>query len=481
MHYDIKATITTPMLVDGAFSRSYVASLNQGSLNQLGDLAAQDLVTASTLQGIGGMFKHDINSVKQRNVIGGHTLRNVLYMSARKSINKEKFLTTYIVAYTEGVITTPAGQVDPNAVWYINSITEVDSTFDHHSRQWVDRVIDTMSVLGGNSNTVGAGNALGITGAQDVLARPQDIVNSLRGSTVGMASNIYNATPKVSAFENRAPTEMVSSLINTYKAAKAETAHSSSGLDAIKATAGYLAESRLTSVSFIRDLTSITGEHIPNTFSLNNIKYFAPNLTPNITKRSGTRKVMGTVTDDFIQTSNVASMAKAGEDEATASTIIDSLTGLVGCNLYNQLTLLVTNVLSNDVRSMMASGKVKQYHKGNTFAIALGANSLVQGALAVSKLEVIINSFVNNAWLAISHNNRRSMKLLVDINIMGASRVSLSVDGGQEVVYNIDSYLDSNISSVITSQEGFKNLANATSTILGVVDSATNVQPTFQY
>jgi hypothetical protein len=99
----------------------------------------------------------------------------------------------------------------------------------------------------------------------------------------------------------------------------------------------------------------------------------------------------------------------------------------------------------------------------------LGGNTLVEGLNLQDRLNVLCTKTLNELVPVITRQNMQMVEILADIDLLGNSTVTISINGGNPETINIPTAMDSTFSPIITSDKNFNNMVQGYKALSDVV------------
>ena len=452
------------------FKRPYVSHLDNGSLsnilNRVAEVGGYGKINSSVFSGYtSGLISP--SPITQGGIFipqgwGETRARFILTVQATFSVGNPIYY--YIQGFTDYFGLTKTN-IDPNMIFYINSVTAVANTtvMTPMGMQEQKRIIGSDLIIVDNS--YGNNNYVEMSNSQYML-RPSDIFAGLHSTDVYNAAT-HNPTdlyidrrtqlsnvPTASKRQNDIPTDYLASVANSYLDSK-ETADFNIGQNEILSTARQnVMENPISQNPFISALSSIYGVIGVNSFRMQDLISIDPN-TDNVT------------TVNWIADKHLGELHYAGQTEHLAGA---DRTTTVAVGLGNSIPALMIEYLITNISFQATNNTVS----GQPTVVIMNAQSITNAdmtqyyrAFETRLINEIINDF--------TFNNSTSFTLMVDSNLFGDTSIQLSIDGGPLTPFVIPSFSESLFTSIITpNQESYYNIVNDMGTLLNGISEAKN-------
>lgn len=217
---------------------------------------------------------------------GWGTDRYFFFMKVRVYNSIGGYTTELIQGYTEHPeIISLSGSVDPNARFYINSVTSLAETIEYRGYQpeKVSRVADAYHVVANHTWT-------DITALSDPTTqhftsmRPGDIYTSLSSQATGMTGDVVDfrttatKTPRASRRSNSLSTDYASQVINGTLQAASRSMFGTQDSELYNNAIGLTVEQPLSKNAFINAISAMNNIPISDTFTASDLFRLDPNL-----------------------------------------------------------------------------------------------------------------------------------------------------------------------------------------------------------
>ena len=255
----------------------------------------------------------------------------------------------YIQGFTEYPGVTTSGIIDPNMVFYVNSVTNVTQTFDRVNNKIYTVPSNTFNVV---TDMFGYGRYQEVTGYDlPKLARPKDIVenamsltttNNANGRIINLSGTLGEHSADTSSRVNGDPSQYLSKLYNSFTEGKLLSAYTADEVNVLQNTADSykIMEIPLLSQPFFKAIQKVTGEVAPSSFTLNVLLAIDPNI-PNLPPQVFFRDEQGINLGpqnipDYMEDSNTADTLNPTAENLKSVTICNSINSFMLENLITQ-------------------------------------------------------------------------------------------------------------------------------------------------
>jgi len=372
---------------------------------------------------------------------GWSTQRLMYLLAVEEYINDTASLTHYIQGYSEYYDPSHTGKLDPNAAFFINSITTISRTKNMYTNAIDSRVLASYNVIMDPTGRVSLEQVTEPSSGVDLI-RPSDVMTNLYGNTLyagtdSIALNIKSTSisngANVSTRSNNDPLKYFTNTVNAVVSGKCiDTGHNTP--ESVLSNAnGMVAEQAITSNAFIYEIARLTGNLEPGSFTLEVLSRIDPSVSSKITLvNSGSLIRDMPQTTTMLDTNNTESLLNYTEDTEVAQTFINALTANMSENLITVLSGTITNI------------------HGTPITTISNLQSFLEGVDITPYGNRIIN-YVNAVIMPqLTVNNLRVVSIVFDCDLLGDTTVSVSLDHAQPVVYRLPTFADSLYSPVLT-------------------------------
>ena len=361
-----------------------------------------------------------------------------------------------------GVSTINGTHLDPNMVFYVNNITTIrlDPIFTAGGQvQHVSRVVDNSHVLNDHLSATTNPNQAYWERSNMYDIRPQDVVHTL---SLGIELDKYNphqvldgvsilrSESKLSNRANNVPVTYASKLLNAFNTAQAGMLVSTGTEEYYNEVSGMVRDSLAAHSAFlnkIRNVTSVGG----GKFTWSDLLAIDPTLN-----QRKSYVPLRELSKDFYTTAD--SEHWAGADITTQyatilAQVIPSLMAEVG---LTQISFTSTNNYSLGA----TVGITTRVISGNTFS---------SGISLAGPSEVFKQRFESHVLKDLTYNNQLQFNLVANFDLIGESKIQLSVDNGPLTPYTVPSFADNSFSPMLTFNPALPN--QVASQMLGMFES----------
>jgi len=412
-------------------------------------------------------------SVPIPNGWNSNRLRFILAVKIQGQLSNNRI--AYFQGYTEFADNSFSGLIDPNATFFINSFVVIDDISMPTPAGMVSspRVIESSNILPWVPPS--APNAMAIYQPTSVPSslmpnirssaveymRPNDVFMAIQtGHTAAMANStlVYDTRAPLgetkSFKQNHGKSQYLSSLVDNY--VNSLRVHERGGAFDTRATVLENSLNRqegapLKDNAFIRMLSKAQGSNY------NAVTHFTLNvladMDPDLPKKVRYIRQGNTVNTSSHNSENWGSQSR----ECIAATIIfQSLSSMMLDLMISEIYITSTN--------MTLDGKM----------VSRVVNSLsITGADISQQLNLLLLRFEKEIMYDITFGNQDIYSLNVHVDLLGASKIELSLSGGPTVPFTQASFADSLYAPVVTSNPQIKQ--NLVGDMEFILDSVSNV------
>ncbi len=431
----------------------------QQTIEQFGKVSTEAIATQTP-----GILTMGMNPDLQVTIANGWQTERFIFILKTKTVRSDgNVLASYIQGYTDHAGVTRTGQMDPNMTFYINNIinvieapkpgTNMVSHIPHSAFTLVYDRISNTKTLRHDENTI-------------KLLRPIDALVELHAAEqydeVIPVTNVMSKVGHIvntSKANNRIPSNQISSIINGVISAASMTTYTSDASDIYIGSAGLVSEFNVSDVPFMRELSFAFGRNVGE-FTLGELQGIDPNVL-NVVDVKWTIPEQVNIDQTMLQaneqnillTNDPESLSVTTPEARIASIISESCSGII------------SNLLLTSIMFTVQSGIITN----EPIFTPLNYNSeipVVNPEAAVMEFERMFNTLV---LPQITENGMVMVDILVNIDLINESRVSVSVNNNPPVVFAIPTYSNSLFDPVITTSNGLHDGLNQYKSLLSLV------------
>lgn len=393
---------------------------------------------------------------------GTQRLRFMMEVECRSATN----LSVYLQGYSEYHDPTLAGRVDPNMLFYINSITVVIKQFDPISHQTLVRPMSTFNLITDFTNQPRFNE---VDDSQMMsLLRPTDVINNLHVlETYGYEnrSNIANITGRInhnsvhtSSRVNNDPIHHFANTINSIVDAKNLANDVNNLQDIYRLAAQNTVESKIMSIPFMYALHMMTGKPTPSDFTLGVLTQIDPGVRTRITLVDQVNDLVLPTYNTFLDSTYTESTLQITAESVKAVNIAQVMSSILTECMLTTMDVSITNM------------------SGQPVIITTNAQTFIDG------IDPIV--YTNKARAKIEHNLIPKITdngyTLVDINIsasiLGDTNVAVSLNNQPHVLFRFPTFADSLYIPVIADSVTKDSLTESYSNVIDMVNVMGNSQ-----
>ena len=457
--------------------RPYDVSVGYDELNKFQEIVDRSL-HMNTRDGIDGLLNNNMPNVvtpsgivmNKAPIVNGWNTRRFKFVLIVEfkypgTISSE---IDYIQGYTDYVGATPSGNIDPNMVFYPNSVTVLDNTFDPNTG--VAHIIPKYSY-----NIIKDETHMIEDNFQSYkLARPADVAANI-GSFMDVDGVEYHSSAasinELEVVDKRQamPTDHLAAVLKTVVDSKITSGIYSDPENALDLAIGNLLTRGVFTISFFKHLlmykciedssftTSLLysmfpeAEHIGEVYLSSGV----PEVSVDIPAELTTLDTAETYNSDF---------------ETRISLVIhEAVSSILSESLLSEIVFEADNLTG------VGAGNV------------LKVESFLQGINKPVYANKFLTMFLNKAWNTITNNNANIVSVLVHGSLMSDMTISIVADGRPKVIFRYPTFANSKFLPVIMDNarlgalsEGYKEIVDTAlnTTQNTLVKSTGGVNPT---
>jgi len=379
---------------------------------------------------------------------GWQTERFIFIMKTKTQRSDGSVFASYIQGYTNYLGANKAtGQIDPNMIFYVNSIVNVietvipgTNTIKHMPHSAFTLVYDRTTNM----------HNLEYDNSKFRLLRPIDTLIELHTThRYGDYIPVTNVISKVSGVvdtskaNNRIGANQVTDIINATAASASIASVTNDPSDIYMGGAGTLAEPSVVDTPFMREISTMKGMNTGE-FTYNDIVAVDPGVQNKTSIRWTIADQVPIDTGAFqhheqniLLTNDPETLAVTSQEARIASTISESASALAS-------KLMLTSIMFTVQTGVLGGVPVFTPLNYNTEIPVLNVEQ------SVIEFE---HQFMTLILPQLTLNNTFAIDILVNIDLINESRISVSVNGQPPIVFAIPTYSNSLFDPVITTEE----------------------------
>lgn len=308
-----------------------------------------------------------------------------------------------IQGYTDYLDVSISGHLDPNIMFYINSITHLQRYIHPRTKQLVCHPLSSFDIIRSNGRVY--------TEYSDIdtqhLIRPVDIITQLYTDDELANANTHINTVSVlnkdvaSKKQNNNPLSYFTNTINSFTGAKMEMSDTIIAGDILKNASVHVGEPRLLENQFINMLYNITGDTFPTTFKLSDIQKMDANIANNVTVISRDGYAIPESHNTILDTNDTMSTLNPTFENKQVTLIVNMLPSIMSDCLLGKLDLSLTNTnITEDI-------------------VITDARSLVDGLDPLSMLPKLKNKIAITLFPLLSIHGQMRFETFISCNLFG--------------------------------------------------------------
>lgn len=354
---------------------------------------------------------------------------------------------SFIQGFTEYHDPSITGKIDPNMMFYINSINNIEA--------WQDPVRGQVRKDNMASNNIIREIPITqenpISDNQKVMITPYDIHNKkYLDSHYGVSNDmdgiqakttLYNTSdkvtssqPRLSSKANNNPYKYVTQTLNSYVEASADASMSFMGSDVFQDSSNRLKSGYLVDHPFFMALNNINGEFNPTSFTLGELLMADPTLETNNRITLIERSEMG-FQDSFttmLNTDITQETLQPTFENIKANITASMLPSLMLDSLITTAAISITNV------------------SGHPAVIVSQANSFITDAYIPGLVEKLVILIEKQLVPVLSDGGLHRFEAIISCDVIGDLTVAIGYNGNPHTVYRFPVFADSLFTPVVT-------------------------------
>lgn len=378
----------------------------------------------------------------------GWNTQRVRYIMEVESNTNGIITSSYIQGYSEYYDPSFNNNLDPNMLFYINSITNVIRTFDPITGVWNSRPYNTYNII---SDLAGNPALQEVDNATKFLIRPQDINSqasmqefSGNGINVGTYNCELNGLVKTSKRSNSNQFDYLNRTLNGFIESKALSSVSSNTSDIYMNAASGAGDTIINNSAFFELLRLAFGDVTPNKFTLNVLHSIDPSISEPGSIHLTTEKELDMfhMFNTILDTDHTEAMLQPTPETIKAYTIIQTVNSLMLDNLITKMSLSITN------------------ETGEPVVVVTDANSIIKGIDLTMYVNRVVAGVKNLLVNKITDNGYTLVTAHVQSDVLGDTSISIGLNGRPLTPYRMPTYADGLYSPMINSYQGMQGVVS---------------------
>lgn len=434
------------------YSRSININADNNAVNGLRNLLDKDLqihdITSMEISNfVNGAASLSSVPAFQANIPNGWQNKRYRFMLAVSLYDGISEDISYIQGFTEFADPSISGYIDPNMIFYINSITSVMKVYNPSTNKFFTRPKRSFNVISDMANgyqyeEIESPNSLKLIRPVDVMNKIH-ILNHMAGeyNVIDTTGTLQNTT--VSARNNADPSTYLAKTLNGFLEAKSSIDNTADTVSLYRnsLSSSFIREGTLVDDIFIKALYNATNIINPTSFTLNILATIDPDVNNKGKIINRDAVYGGTVEGVLANVSDTAETYDASIETIKAANVLHSMNSMLIDNMITKLSVSFTNesgpvptVIVTDINTfidtpdlMTLDMKVKQHIRS-----------------------VLMPSLTDNGYTAI--------RVLFVTDLLGDTNISISVNHGPDVIYRYPAYADALYSPVISTRDNMQTL-----------------------
>lgn len=338
----------------------------------------------------------------------------------------------YVQGYTNYLGISMQGTLDPEMVYYTNSVNVLRKTFDANTGQVSVVPIETLNIAkDDNANNQSVLNT-------NKLARPDDLLAGI--SRLKDTESDYMVVSDIGSLKDANVVDKTTLLPTTHISKTLESAINnrltssafSENVNIMDSMTADLISPAVENIDFFKLLTVLKG-FSTTTFTTNDLKFIDSTLDGS--NRIATFMGLGNGRVDLppvLQSSESADTFNADWETRMAVVIHEGVSAIMGESLLNDISFTITNDTGAITYSPLSEFK-----------------SYIEGLNLIAQFEKFMNLFISRVWPTISNNNMSLVKLLVAVQTEADTVINISLDNRPAINYVLPTFANSKTLPII--------------------------------
>lgn len=441
--------IPTKKQYNQVYQRSFTLNANADNINRISyefDKLGVKQGNKVPINALGSTLNDIINidntPIDKVYIPNGWQTQRIRYILEVESNDNGIITSSFIQGYSEYYDPSFNNNIDPNMLFYINSVTNVIRTFDPIKQIWTSRPLNTYNVL---TDLAGQQVFQEVDGPSKHLIRPQDvnIVASTQDFMDGVTSlkafnTELNGMVKTSKRSNNNQFDYINRTINGFIESKNICGVSDTQSDIYMNAASSTSDSVINNTSFFEILRNLSSQMLPNKFTLDILSKIDPTLKDNTYLTDTTELDMFHKYNTILDTEHTEDMLNPTASTIKAYTIVQTINSLMLDNLITSLSISISN------------------ETGEPIVAVTDCKSIINGIDITSYINRLVTSVKNLLIPKITDGGYTCVVAHVASDVLGDTSVSISINNQPMIPYRLPSYADGLYSPMINSYQGMQ-------------------------
>lgn len=357
-------------------------------------------------------------------------------------------VSSFIQGFSEYHDPSLTGLIDPNMVFYINSITNVKKYLDPNTNILTYTPYNTYNVI---SDINGDDSIESIERNPTVVTRPSDVMTDIvindryGASKGGMINTVVSDVNRVrsgsflaSRRTNNNPLTYLSKSLSAILASSRDVTGDIGydQTDTVERAALIAGEPNMDTCALLSAISNITGEITVSSFTLSILSAIDPSL-----ENSGKVKLIDNsftipTYQTFLDTNDTESAIQPTDINIKSSLVCSTVPSLMLDNLLTDIGFSVSN------------------STGEPIVLVTTANSFVEGIDITRYVESFKYRFASTVLPILTNQNLSLLELHVTCDILGDINIGINIDNSGLRVYRFPTFADSLYAPVINNNNG---------------------------
>lgn len=371
---------------------------------------------------------------------------------------------SFIQGFSEYHDPTMSGLIDPNMVFYVNSITNVKKYLDPVTGMLTCSPYTNYNVI---SDVNGENSLDSLERNPSVVTRPYDVmsdivINSRYGVSNGMMNNVVSDINRIkptsfiaSRKANNNPLSYLSKSITSMIASSSDMS-SDIGYDqsdVVERAALIAGEPKMETCGLLTALSRLTGELSVTSFTLAQLTILDPGLESSGKVKLINNSLTVPTFQTFLDSNDTASAIQPTDLNLKATLISNIVPSIMLDNLLTDIGFSISNT------------------SGEPILLITNANSFIEGIDITNYVESFKFKFLTTVFPILSNQNLSSIELHVTCDILGDINIGLNLDNSGLYVFRFPTFADSLYTPVISDNNNATMFREDFRTMLDVTNS----------
>lgn len=415
---------------------------------QRADVSSGNIIPVTTIANkLSGIIKPTGNTIGGVAIPNGWSAPRLRYLLNVYVDTPNGRLQYYIQGYSEHYDPSYTGNIDPNAKFYINSITTISEVKNPITNEIVSNILGTYNVVG-DHDTAQTTYEYDGSHSTETMVRPLDIMNELKfnsrfsEATNNISNNIgvINGHVNVTSRSNSDPTKFFGKTMDSFIKAKSLSMGGYDPSDVFTTAADILSEPDIIDCVFIRKLYELTNNPNLSAFTLNELSMLDPS-TPS--------KLEITIPPPMYGNDVGGDLLNPRPELMAAVSLSNSVTSLMCDNMITVLNVSMTNSTGVPVATVTNFDGFVNNDRINT-----------------TNINRILTTLEHVVFPNITHGNGVLMTIHCDIDILKDICVTITIEQNPTEIIRMPLFADASNSPTVSNRNTKLHLTESFSALI---------------